>query len=88
MLILMALTIYQYKNIRDFISNSTDHSIVIKADPQKISELKLHLEKMTYQPVELKPGEGESSKLIIKCPPEKFMLILRKLKEENYNIEE
>ena len=84
---LIVLTFIKYKNILNFISNSEDHTIVIQIEPDKLSELKLQLEKMTLQKVETE-SSGEVSKLTIKCPPEKLGLIIKKLRSDNYIIKE
>ena len=90
MCFLSVLTVLKYKQINNFKANSTEYSVIVAIDKDKIEAIKKDIEMMTYNSVSEEKMENGRYRLKIKCPPEKLpnikMFILNK--SDNLEVED
>lgn len=71
MLFLTSLTIFRYKEIRDFRNKSKEFTFVVSGDDLSLTTATEQLHQFTYQNVEKEALDNGLYRIKIKCPPDK-----------------
>jgi hypothetical protein len=80
---LMLITLLKYSEIRDFKSNSKEHSFMVEGKFVDISAMKADLMNRTHQPVDEELVKDGQYKLTFRCPPEKIGFVFSMLDKFN-----
>jgi preprotein translocase subunit SecF len=77
MSVIVSLTMVVFFNVFDFKNNSTEHSLTLSVDKMQAEDIRIKLQGITYQPVEIEPVGENQYRIKLRCPPEKYDQISR-----------